>query len=189
MLPLFAAGLVMAYGYLTDTHIPVWVLGLVFLAVRFVPLVLGGSMKVGEPAAPLNDSVVMVNGERPSPGTEGKVVVVERWATWCPPCVKTIPHLNKLYEKYKNNDDVQFIGVTDEEIGKVKAFAAKHNIQYPIGIDTQGIVAKGYPSQGIPNATIIGKNGRVFWNGHPMQMDDALVEAVAGGTKGGKEKS
>ena len=54
----------------------------------------------------------------------------------------------------------------------------KHNMKYPVALDTKGVVSRGYPSNGIPNASVIGKDGKVFWKGHPMSMDKHLEAAV-----------
>lgn len=148
----------------------------------------GGGASVGKTAHPLDESVKMLQGQRPAPGTaegQGSVIVIERWATWCPPCVSSIPHLNKLYQKYKDRD-VQFIGVTSETgvDSKLREFMAQHKMAYPVGVDTAGVVAEHYPSRGIPNATVVGKNGKVYWTGHPMSMDQPLQEAVEGAVAG-----
>ena len=167
-------------------------LGAIFCLLKVVPSFLGrgGGASVGQPAQPLDESVKMLQGHRPSPGTaegQGSVIVIERWATWCPPCVSSIPHLNKLYQKYsQQKDDVHFIGVTSETgvEPQLREFMAKHKMAYPVGVDTAGVVAAGYPSSGIPNATIVGRNGKVYWTGHPMSMDAPLQEAVDGAVAG-----
>jgi hypothetical protein len=56
----------------------------------------------------------------------------------------------------------------------------KHGMEYPVAIDTKGVVSRGYPSNGIPNATVVGSNGKVLWKGHPMSMDKHLEAAVSG---------
>ena len=63
---------------------------------------------------------------------------------------------------------------------------AKHGMKYPVAIDTKGVVSRGYPSNGIPNATVIGADGNVLWKGHPMNMDshlDAAVNSIPGKTR------
>ena len=156
---------------------------LIFACVKFFPGLLGISEGVvkGVPAAPLDESVVMLQGLRPQPGAAGKVVVIERWATWCPPCVASVPHLNGLYAKHAGRGDFELVGVTDEtDQEKVRDFLQLHGVRYPIGLDTKGVVARGYPSMGLPNATIVGANGLVYWRGHPMTMDEPLEQALCG---------
>jgi thiol-disulfide isomerase/thioredoxin len=172
-----------AIGSLMNVSIPSWALVLIFAAVKFFPGLLGIPVGVGKgsPAAPLDESVVMLQGLRPQPGAPGKVVVIERWATWCPPCVASVPHLNGLHAKYGGRNDFELVGVTDEtDQEKIRDFMLLHGVRYPIGLDTKGVVARGYPSIGIPNATIVGVNGVVYWRGHPMSMDEPLEQALNG---------
>ena len=183
-----AAGVVYGLGKLAGYDVNGWVLVAAFLVGRFLlPSLVGlaGGVAKGSPASELDESVLMMQGERPAPGTPGKVIVIERWATWCPPCVATIPHLNELHAKYGGRPDFEIVGVTDEQDQtKIRAFMQQHGMAYPVAIDTQGVVARGYPSMGIPNATVVGKNGRVYWNGHPMGMDGPLQEALNGAVAG-----
>jgi thiol-disulfide isomerase/thioredoxin len=181
---LLLVALFFAVATIAGADIPWWVVFLVFVLVRVLPGILGvfgRSALVGKPAAPLDDSVVMLQGERPRPGSAGMVVVVERWATWCPPCVASIPHLNEVYAQHRDREDFQIVGVTDEsDSAKVRAFMSEHGMTYPVAQDTKGLVGAHYPSMGIPNATIVGRDGRVFWQGHPMQMDAPLKQALDG---------
>ena len=187
---ILACGGVMLAAHLAGVQMPTWGLALVYLAVSVLSQAFGGTggAAKGQPAKQLDDTVVYLSGpeqHRAKPGTQGKVVVIERWATWCPPCVRSIPHLNTVYNKYKSRGDFQLVAVTDEnEPSKIKAFMAKHGMQYPVAIDTRGCVASAYPSNGIPNATIVGRDGNVWWNGHPMSMDAPLAECIEKSTAG-----
>ncbi len=102
----------------------------------------------------------------------GKIVVLEFWATWCPPCRTTIPHLVKMYKTYKDKG-VVFVSLTNEPRRKVEPFAGKMGMVYPIGGDspTGGV----YGVRGIPHAFIIDASGAVVWQGHPM---GGLQEAI-----------
>ncbi len=62
----------------------------------------------------------------------GRRVIVDFWATWCPPCIKEIPHLQNLSEEF-TDDDLLVIGVSDEDAATVRAFASSHRITYPLG--------------------------------------------------------
>jgi peroxiredoxin len=110
-----------------------------------------------------------------------KVVVVEFWATWCPPCKESIPHLSKLAERYKAN--LEIIGVSDEAPGVVKEFAADGKFKYRVACDsdrnTNGVYMEGV--NGIPHAFVIDLQGNVAWAGHPMMGLDAVVEKVLAG--------
>jgi len=102
----------------------------------------------------------------------GKIVVLEFWATWCPPCRTTIPHLSKLYKTYKGRG-VVFISLTDEPQETVEPFVRKMNMPYPIGGGSP--TGRAYGVRGIPHAFIIDPSGRVVAHGHPM---GGLEEAI-----------
>jgi thiol-disulfide isomerase/thioredoxin len=116
----------------------------------------------------------------------GKVYVVEFWATWCPPCRKSIPHLTELQEKYK--DRVTFVGVSQEEPGVVKTFVGKQgdSMDYTVAVDTVGSVSKGYMTAfrqgGIPTAFVVDAQGRVVWVGHPMDDLAGVLDQVLADT-------
>jgi len=86
----------------------------------------------------------------------GKIVVLEFWATWCPPCRTTIPHLIKMYEAYKDKG-VVFVSLTNEPREKVEPFVKKMNMPYPIGGGSPS--GRAYGVQGIPHAFIIAPSG------------------------------
>jgi len=90
----------------------------------------------------------------------GKIVIVNFWATWCPPCRKEMPYFVKLQEKYK--DDVQFIGLdVNESADKVKAFVEALGVNYIIGFSTPEIESKFGGITGLPTTFIIDREGRV----------------------------
>jgi thiol-disulfide isomerase/thioredoxin len=91
----------------------------------------------------------------------GKVVVINFWATWCPPCRAEIPDLVALQEKYK--DTLQIIGVSEDEggIDGVKRFAAQHKINYPVVMTTPAI-EKVFPGiSALPTSFILDRESRV----------------------------
>ncbi len=93
--------------------------------------------------------------------------VLELWATWCPPCRVSIPHLNELFQQV-NPFGVPIIGLSDEAIEKVKPFAAKIGMVYYVGTAAK-IEELDY--EGIPFATIVGDDGKISWAGHPMDPE------------------
>jgi thiol-disulfide isomerase/thioredoxin len=112
------------------------------------------------------------------PNLSGRVYVLEFWATWCPPCVQSIPHMIELADKYKDKA-VPFIALSvDSSSEPVKKMVKDKGINYYVGMDN-GLSGK-YSVRGIPSAFIIGRSGKVVWQGHPMSpnFETALVNAL-----------
>jgi len=97
----------------------------------------------------------------------GQYYVLEFWATWCPPCVKSIPHLNELYNNYK--DVVNFVGITDDSVEKIIKFinARKDTMTYPVALDVDHVLHDDLNISGIPALFIINGEGKTIWTGHP----------------------
>ena len=93
------------------------------------------ALKVGSPAPALD--LEWVQGKVENLSDASKTYVVEFWATWCGPCMRSIPHLNELSLKYKTKGLV-IMGISDETMGKVKPFVTKKGsaMSYPVAIDT-----------------------------------------------------
>jgi len=142
---------------------------------------------LGDPAAALQIAD-WVKG-KPFSLADGKgktVYVVEFWATWCPPCRTSIPHLTELQKKFKDQG-VVFVGVSDEKLGVVQKFVEKmgDKMDYHVAVDQDRKTSEGYMKaygiNGIPHAFIVDKEGRIVWNGHPMAgLEQALDRVLSG---------
>lgn len=122
----------------------------------------------------------------------GRVYVVEFWATWCNPCIASVPHLTELQKKYPN---ITIIGVAaseqptrsnlDDRLSKVENFVTKQGtgMNYTVAYDGAGAMWSNWmvPAQrgGIPATFIVGPDGRISWIGHPLLDEfDRELEAV-----------
>jgi thiol-disulfide isomerase/thioredoxin len=105
----------------------------------------------------------------------GRVVLLEFWATWCPPCRRMIPHMQELSEKYSQKG-LQILSVTKEKPEVVKPFVKENNMKYTIGLDVQGKTMRTYGITAIPTAYLIGADGKVIWQGHPSELKENQIE-------------
>ena len=96
----------------------------------------------------------------------GKVVLIDFWATWCGPCVSTIPKMKQIYEKYKAREDFVMVGVSlDHDKDKLVQFCEKQEMSWPQLFEPEqgweNSVAKAFEVRGIPSVWIIDKEGNV----------------------------
>lgn len=110
------------------------------------------------------------------PETDGKVVMIEFWATWCPPCRKSIPHLNDLHKKH--GEKLTIIGVSDEDAGKVRSFMKSTRFDYAVASDPSRKLINAVKPQGIPHALIMSPDGIVRWQGNPLSLQEATVRQI-----------
>jgi len=103
-----------------------------------------------------------------------KIVIVEFWATWCPPCRKSIPHLKELHEKYKDKG-VVLVSLTNEPAETILEFNKKAGMTWVVGAESNS--GQAYGVSGIPAAYIVA-DGKIVWNGHPMSGLDAEIEKL-----------
>jgi thiol-disulfide isomerase/thioredoxin len=109
----------------------------------------------------------------------GRVYVIEFWATWCGPCITSIPHINQLYRTYREYG-VEFISLAEQSVpDTVRKMVRKHRISYHVGVDLDTITS--FRIDGYPTAVVIDHKGTAFWQGHPMDPDfeKAIREAVS----------
>jgi cytochrome c biogenesis protein CcmG/thiol:disulfide interchange protein DsbE len=169
-------------------HLPNWFWSLLFGALVGGALVGIGMAFQSEPA-PQWATSEMSSDEAPDFALEtlngdplrleehrGDVVVLNFWATWCPPCRKEIPTFVKL-QRELGDQGLQFVGVALERSAgpkEVRAFAEKMNINYPVGLG-DGRIAKKYGGvRGLPRTFIIGPGGTV--QGHiPGMVTESML--------------
>jgi peroxiredoxin len=108
----------------------------------------------------------------------GKVVLVNFWATWCPPCRKEMPDLEALYDKYKGKGLV-VLAISDEESGKVVPFIAERKIGYPVVLDPGGTVHKAYLVEGLPKSFVYDRDGKLVALSIDMRTKGQFLEMLA----------
>lgn len=92
---------------------------------------------------------------------KNKVVFINFWATWCPPCVAEMPSIQQLYENYKYNNEVVFLLINqDENFNKAKNFVKKKNYNFTI-YQAKSKIPKDLKSFGIPTTYVLDKQGNI----------------------------
>ena len=109
------------------------------------------------------------------PQTKGKFILIDFWATWCPPCRQFIPILNDISSKHPN--DLVVIGISDEPAEKVEAMATVKPTYYE-AIDTRRRMHDKLEVKGIPHVILIDPNGIVRWEGFPFLQGHELTDAT-----------
>ena len=115
---------------------------------------------------------------------QGKVLVINFWATWCPPCLEEIPMFNALQEELGGRG-LQFLGVAIDEVENVRAFAEEHAMRYPTlhgQLDAIDIGKRyGNTLGALPYTIVVGRDGSIAHT-HAGPLDRAttttLVEAL-----------
>ncbi len=98
------------------------------------------------------------------PNCDGKFVLIDFWATWCPPCRKAIPELNEYAAHFA--EDLVVIGISDEPVDKINAMT-EPKIEYFSGTDPEGSTKKVVGVEGIPHVLLVDPAGKVCWQGFP----------------------
>ena len=105
---------------------------------------------------------------------KGKVVFLNFWATWCPPCREEMPHIEEIYKEYGyNKNDVVILGAAspataenpspqDESEEKIKAFLTKNNCTFPVVFDVKGEIFRNYYINAFPTTFMIDREGNIM---------------------------
>ena len=105
-----------------------------------------------------------------------KVIFINFWATWCGPCVGEMPEIQKFYDKFKDNDDVVFLIVSNEEPEIIKEFIEKKSYTFPV-YSARSQIPNKLSSRSIPTSFLISKTGGIVltkkgaanWGGSKME--------------------
>ncbi|HLK14801.1 MAG TPA: TlpA disulfide reductase family protein [Fimbriimonadaceae bacterium] len=109
---------------------------------------------------------------------KGKVVLVNFWATWCPPCRKEMPDLQRLYDEFRKRGLV-VLAISDEPAPTVDPFIAKQGYTFPILLDPGRSVNTAYHIQGIPNSFLYNRQGRLVAQAIDMRTRGQFLKMLA----------
>ena len=153
-----------------DFNYPIAIL--IFVGVTVLVIIL--SLKLNDPSFEFSNQVAIEDHiQAPDfkfPGLDGKmisladqkgkIVLVNIWATWCPPCVDEMPSMEKLYQKFKGqNFEILAVSIDETGLKAVAPFMKKTRLTFPALIDSKGTIKTTYRITGVPESFIIDKQG------------------------------
>ena len=114
---------------------------------------------------------------------KGKTIVMDFWGSWCPPCRAELPKFQALYDKYKNNGKVVFLGmnwergnVPDARMKAVSDFMAKNSYTFPVIIDHDRVAVEAYQIEGFPTVYVIDPSGTIRYRN--VGYDDGVEQIL-----------
>jgi peroxiredoxin len=135
-------------------------------------------IKQGQPAP--NFTLTSLEGQPVSLSDyAGKVVLVNLWATWCPPCKAEMPTLNRYYQDHQAEGLVVLAVNSQEESKTVKAFIDDSGFTFPVLVDLGGTVMSLYNTRGLPTSFIIDRQGRLRYTHTGQISSDQLEQYIA----------
>jgi len=108
----------------------------------------------------------------------GKVVLVNFWATWCPPCRKEMPDLETLYERF-GPQGLVILGLSDEEAAKVEPFIRERKVTFPVLLDPGRKVNEAFVVEGIPKSFVYDRDGKLVAQSIDMRTQRQFLEMLA----------
>jgi peroxiredoxin len=115
---------------------------------------------------------------------DSKATLLVFWEAWCPHCKKELPKLVAKEADYKKRG-MQVVGLTkvtrSATDDKVMELIKEHNVKFPVGKEKEESMSRTFNVSGVPAAAIV-KDGKIAWRGHPMNIDDALLDRVLAGS-------
>jgi peroxiredoxin len=164
---------------------------LVFIALLMqASLAYAGPQTLGSLKAPFKAPDFITRGEDGQTyrlsDYRGKYVVLNFWATWCPPCREEIPSMERMWKKVRDRN-IQLLAVNmGEDVDTIFEFLGSYPMSFPALLDKNGEIIESYPVRGLPTTYIINPQGMVTHRavGSREWDDDALINKILGKTSG-----
>ncbi|HBH36292.1 MAG TPA: alkyl hydroperoxide reductase [Gammaproteobacteria bacterium] len=135
----------------------------------------------GPQPAPDFELVDVDGGKHRLSDYRGKPLIINFWATWCPPCREEMPSMNRAWRKVKDEVSMLAVNVGEDE-DTIFIFSADYPIDFPVLLDRSGAVIKQWPVKGLPTTFVLDRDGNIRYTavGAREWDDDALLEIVKG---------
>ncbi len=111
---------------------------------------------------------------------KGKPVIINFWATWCPPCREELPSMNRAWEKIKD-EGIEMIAINvGEDEDTIFAFSGEYPIDFTVLLDESGDEIKKWPIKGLPTTFVLDPSGRIIYQaiGGREWDDDLILDKV-----------
>jgi len=144
-------------------------------------------LKVGQDAP----QIVITNWLKNVPKSRalaGKFIVIDFWATWCAPCLETVPHFNQMVKEHKSNPNLVFLALTDEKVSKVMPLLKRIPFGAIVVTDTSRQTSYSFKASTIPFCVIIDNKNKIRWFGHSGSLNSEIIKNILAGTQVGTEK-
>ena len=160
----------------TSLSVVVGIVVLVLLALAFSSPA-SKRPQIGDPAPDF--TVTLLGGsDLASIDLQGRVVVINFWASWCAPCRNEAPELQSAWEAYQDKG-VTFVGITYQDAKNAsQRFVDTFGLTYPNGVDEKGQISRAYGITGIPETFIIDREGNIAWSRIGEVRADELAEQL-----------
>lgn len=108
---------------------------------------------------------------------EGKVLFLNFWATWCPPCRAEIPDFIEVYDEYKDKG-LEILGISLDQIGvdQVRKFVERYKMNYPVAMATNEMFKDYPPPQAIPTTLVIDRDGKIQYKKVGMMSKQKMID-------------
>jgi len=150
------------------------------LVYLLAPFVSPAQLKVGDKAPEL----VITNWIKNIPKStdlKGKFVIIDFWATWCAPCLESMPHMNNLINKNKSRSNLVFLAMTDEKVDKVNWLLKRIPFSAAVVADTTRQTSENYSVSSIPFCVVIDDKNIIRWTGHSADLTNETIDKIMEG--------
>ncbi len=119
------------------------------------------AVEIGDVAPAIAQPALTGDAPHSLAGLKGKVVLVDFWASWCSPCLKSLPLYEGLRQEFGRSDfEILAVNVVEDQ-GDARAFLETHKVSYPVVYDGGGVVALAYGLKAMPSSYLIDRSGKV----------------------------
>ena len=141
---------------------PAFYYRLLFLVLCLLPLTLNAEAMASQPAPDFSVSRLNGDGQINLADMKGKVIYLDFWATWCPPCRKSFPWMEEMHNRYKD-DGLAIVAISvDGKQELAEKFVNETKASFITAIDSGKKTAKAYKLRAMPSSYLIDRNGNII---------------------------